>query len=212
MVKVKYTPSAHLIDARSRRIDEGKFDSISHRSRVRGRNHQICNMIANADQQNRLATRTGVVLPRSQGQGGQPKTLFNGANRPANLNHLPSSHACSLEAISCGCRLDGACRAFMPPEAGARRPIFLRALQSQRISSMMDDMTTPWQNEAVTPRVPVSNTGHCSAPSFASIVATLMTKKLVVEDDELRLRVDAPNETTTIHDVHGAGFILRATS
>jgi hypothetical protein len=100
---------------------------------------------------------------------------------------------------------------LMPPnEAGARRPIFLRGLQ--RSCSMMDDMTMAWQNGAVTPRVPVSDVGHRSAQSFPSIVRTLMTKMLLVEHDELRLRADTPNEAPTKHNFGGAGFILRAAS
>ena len=52
--------------------------------------------------------------------------LFNGAIFPASLDRFQNSHACpSPEAISCGCRADGARRALCPlNEAGACRPFF----------------------------------------------------------------------------------------
>jgi hypothetical protein len=82
----------------------------------------------------------------------------------------------------------------MPPnEAGVRRPIFSRRLQ--RSCGPMDDMTMAWQNGAVTPRVHVSDTGHCCVQSLPSIAEMLMTTMLPLEDDELPPRADVPRAT-----------------
>jgi len=45
-------------------------------------------------------------------------------------------------------------------------------------------MTMAWHNGAVAHRVPAWDTGHDSAPSFAPIGKALMTKVLLIEDDD----------------------------
>jgi two-component system, OmpR family, response regulator len=67
-----------------------------------------------------------------------------------------------------------------PSEAGAPSD----SMRGQRTCGMMDDMTIAWQNEAAPHRVPASSTGHDSARLFASIGGTLMTKILLIEDDD----------------------------
>jgi two-component system OmpR family response regulator len=60
----------------------------------------------------------------------------------------------------------------------------LRGLKPHRICGIMDEMTMAWQNGAVAHRVPASDAGHDSAPSFAPIGKALMTKVLLIEDDD----------------------------
>jgi hypothetical protein len=68
-----------------------------------------------------------------------------------------------------------------------------------------------WQNGAVTPRVHVSDTGHCCVQSLPSIAGMLMTTMLPLEDDELPPGADVPNEAPTKRNFGGVGLILRAT-
>jgi hypothetical protein len=53
------------------------------------------------------------------------KTLFNGANNPARLDHVHSSHACSLRRYHAAVERTARAAPYAPPtEAGASRPIF----------------------------------------------------------------------------------------
>jgi hypothetical protein len=64
------------------------------------------------------------------------KTLFNGANSPARLDHVHSSHACSLRRYHAAVERTARAAPYAPPtEAGASRPIFLERLKSRRICS-----------------------------------------------------------------------------
>jgi two-component system OmpR family response regulator len=81
--------------------------------------------------------------------------------------------------------LGGAHGALSPRKKTGRAPSdTLRGLKPHRICGIADEMKTAWQNREVAHREPASDTGHGGAPSFAPIGKALMTKVLLIEDDD----------------------------